>query len=380
MDWLSGSRQGEIKKLVSLLGDPSKREEAARELIRRDAACVPLLLDALQTQDASLLAVYQHILAAIPSSVPMLINSLNTGHPILRGRIVEVLGLSRNSAAVPALTDALKSEFFTVRGRAVTALAKIGDPSVLSSLMPFLKDPEAEVRVAACIAVASFRDPSTFEEIANVLLDDSRLEVRQAAARALGETRHAAAVPYLMEALRDPFWWYEREQAASDLLRALEQMGTAAVPPLIEALADGERTIRKFAATLLGNLRDPIALQELGTTIYDLHHEVSQAAAESLAKYGPSAVDLLSQTARHPEAGIRLNAALALGKISDARVVPILLEMIRDPDRSVKKQVMLSLGVLRDHRAVPALQEITSNRADRELYSLAKELLARFER
>jgi len=41
----------------------------------------------------------------------------------------------------------------------------------------------------------------------------------------------------------------------------------------------------------------------------------------------------------------------------------------------VKKQVIQSLGKLKDPRTLPALQEIASNRADRELHTLAKEVL-----
>jgi hypothetical protein len=38
-------------------------------------------------------------------------------------------------------------------------------------------------------------------------------------------------------------------------------------------------------------------------------------------------------------------------------------------------QAMLALGELRDQRTIPALQEIVSSRADRELSTLAKQIL-----
>jgi HEAT repeat protein len=90
-------------------------------------------------------------------------------------------------------------------------------------LLQALKDGEDEVRSAACLALAFFRDPSTFDEITNVLLDDPKIEVRQAAARGLGNTGHPAALPYLLEALHDSYWWYEREYAAR--LRCRVKMG-----------------------------------------------------------------------------------------------------------------------------------------------------------
>ena len=378
MDWFIGSKQGEAKRLVAQLGDVMKRDRAAQDLIRLGADAAPALIAALQTGDGNLLPLYQQILARIPSATPSLIKTLKTAHPLLRGRAAEVFALSRDRTAVPALLDALHGEYFTVRSRAALALGKIGDPKTIQPLLGALKDDEDEVRIAACLALGIFKDPSTFEEITNVLLDDSKIEVRQAAARTLGNTRHPAALPYLIEALHDSYWWYEHEYAASDLLSAIEKMGTAAVDPLIESLQDKEGTVRKFAATLLGRLGDPRAIEPLGMALYDLHHEVGKVSAESLARFGNPALEILVEALSHPEMWIRIHAISALSRIRDGRVMPILLEMLNDPERDVKKQVIQSLGELKDHRSSGALQEIVANRADRELHALAKQALEGF--
>lgn len=378
MDWLTGSRLGEAKKLISQLVDSSKRDAAAQTLIRMGADSVPALIEALQTQDLSPLLIYQHILAQTPSATPILIKTLSTAHPIVRARVVEIFGFSKDKAAIPALLAALKSEYFTVRARAAWALANIGDEQVIPYLLPLLKDNEDEVRIAVCVALGKFRDPSTFDEITNVLLDDRKIDVRRAAARALGDTKHPAAIPFLMEALRDSFWWYEKEQSSSDLLTAIEKMGIAVVDPLLEALKDKEGTVRKFAASLLGKLGDVRAIEELGMTLYDLHHEVSLTAAEALAKFGPLAVDVLSEGLLHPESAVRKHAIIGLGHIQDARVAPFLIEMLHDPDRIVQKQAIQSLGELHDQKAIPALEEIAANRADREMAMFAKQILETF--
>jgi HEAT repeat protein len=262
-----------------------------------------------------------------------------------------------------------------VRSRATLALGDIGDARVIPALFPLLKDKEDEVRIAACIAIGKFRAPSTFDEITNVLLDDPKIEVRQVAAKVLGETKHPAAISFLMEALRDSFWWYEKEQSAQVLLTAIEGMGPAIVDPLIEALADREVTVRKYAAMVLGNLKDIRAIEELGMAVYDLHHEVSQAAAEALAKFGAPAVGLLSEALRHPEAAVREHAIIGLGRIQDARVAPLLFEMLSDPDRIVQRQAILSVSELNDPHVETALREIANNRADREFSALAKQLI-----
>ena len=380
MNWLTGSKQGEAKRLVTQLGDVTKRDRAAQDLIRLGPDAVPVLLEALQTKDANLLSLCQQILARIPSATPLLIKTLKAAHPIIRGRVAEIFGVNKDLNASPALLEALQGEYFTVRSRAALALGKIGEPKAIQPLIHALEDPEDEVRIAACLALGFFKDPSTFDDITNVLLDDPKIEVRQAAARALGNTGLAAALPYLMEALHDSYWWYEREYAASDLLLAIEKMGVAAVSPLIEALRDKEGTVRKFAAILLGKLGDPRAIEPLSMALYDLHHEVGKVSADSLAQFGVAALDVLVEALSHPEMWIRIHSITALSKINDGRVIPILLEMLNDPEREVKKQVIEALGSLRDPRAFPALQEIVSNRADRELHTLAKQALENLAR
>ena len=377
MNWLTGGRsaQAQAKRLISQLSDPTKRDHAAQELIRLGVDAVPSLVEALSTQDLNLLSLYQQVLARIPSATPTLTKILASTHPIIRGRVAEVFSISKDRTAVSALMDALRGEYFTVRSRAALALGKIGDGKALPLLLNALKDPEDEVRIAACLALGFFKEPSTFDEITNVLLDDPQIEVRQAAAKALGNTGHPAAVPFLMEALHDSFWWFEREYAAVDLLQALEKMGTAAVDPLIEALQDKEGTVRKFAATLLGKLGNSRAIEPLGMALYDMHHDVGSAAAESLARFGAPAVDVLIEALSHPEMWIRIHSISALSKIQDYRITPVLLEMLSDPEREVTKHVIRVLGELKDGRALPALQEIASNRADRELSMLAKQSL-----
>jgi HEAT repeat protein len=375
MDWLTGGKQGEAKRLITQLLDVTKRDRAAQDLIRLGADAVPALLETLQTKDGNLLPLVQQILAHMPSATPTMIKLLAIAHPIIRGRVAEIFTISKDHAAVPALLGAAQGEYFTVRSRAALALGKIGDPKAIQPLVSLLKDPEDEVRIAACLALGLFSDPSTFDEITTVLLDDVKIEVRQAAARALGNTQHPAALPYLMEALHDSFWWYEREYAVGDLLLAIENMGTAAVEPLIKSLQDKEGTVRKFAAILLGKLGDPRAIEPLTMSLYDMHHEVGKASAESLAKFGASSFDVLTEALSHPEMWIRIHAIIGLSHIRDARVASVFVQMLNDPEREVKKQVIRSMGDLKDPRTASVLQEIITNRGDRELHALAKAAL-----
>jgi HEAT repeat protein len=258
-------------------------------------------------------------------------------------------------------------------------LGRIGNKQAIKPLFIALKDPEDDVRSAACLGLGYFKDPSTFDEITTVLLDDPKIEVRQAAARSLGSTQHPAAVPFLMEALGDPYWWYERESAAGDLLTAIEKMGSAAVDPLIDALKDKEGAVRKFAAILLGKIGDPRAIDPLGMALYDMHHDVGKASAEALVNFGANSFEILVEALDHPEMWIRIHSVDVLPKIVEPRVALILLEMLKDPEREVKKHVIEAMGELKDKRTLTALQEIVTKRGDREMHALAKEALEKIK-
>ena len=353
----------------------TKRDRTAQELIKLGADAIPVLIETLQSQSDDLVLPCQHLLARIPSASPQLIKTLETAHPLVRGRAAEIFALSKDKNAMPTLIESLSGEYYTVRARSAIALGHIGDSKAIPHLLGLLKDKEDEVRLAACFALGLFKDSSTFDEIADVLLDDVKIEVRQAAAKALGDTLHPAAVPFLMEALRDSFWWFEREDIVKDLLHAIEKMGEPIVESLIEALADKEKTVRKYSAMILGNLKDVRAIEELGMTLYDLHDEVSNAAGEALAQFGESAIPVLNEALRHPEVAVREHAVISLGKIQSPQVIPLLIEMLKDPERIVRKQVVLSLDGIKDERVTAALKEIASNRADRELSMLAKQVL-----
>jgi len=373
--WLTGG----AKRLIPQLADDVTRDRAAQELIRLDADAVSPLLEALQTRDLDLLPIYQQILARIPSASPALTKTLREAHPIIRARVADILSLRKDPKTVPALLEALQGEYYTVRARAAIALGRIGDKQAVQPLLVALKDVEDDVRIAACLGLGFFKDPSTFDDIATVLLDDPMIEVRQAAAKALGNTRHPAALTYLMEALHDSFWWYEREVAAGDLLSAIEKMGGVAVEPLIEALQDKEGTVRKFAAILLGNIGNARAVEHLGLALYDLHHDVGEVSAEALAKFGAPSFEVLVEALEHPEMWVRIHSVDVLPKVDEPRVGLVLLEMLKDPEREVRKHVIKAMGALKDKRTLPALQDIVADRSDRELHALAKEALEKIK-
>jgi HEAT repeat protein len=374
MDWILGKKD-DSKKWIAQLKDPAKRTQAAQELVRLGPAAVDGLLEAFSDDNLRPLA-KQLLIQIGAQAIPRLSESLASAHPEVRMHVADILGETRNPASLPALTSAARGEFFTVRARAAAALARIGDPQTLSLLIQLLKDKEKIVRMAAAYAVVKFNDPRWLVPLSDVLLEDQQIEVRQSVASAMAESRNAQTVPYLIEALQDSFWWYERQDnAAAPLIEALASFGADAVEPLIQALKHPEGAVRKNAAVLLGMIRDPRAIEPLGMALYDFHVDVGEDAGKALGLYGAASLEIFGEAMHASESSIRIHALTGLGLVHDPRAIELIAHGLRDPDRQVQKRAIFALKVSRHPRALDILTPLAADRNDRELSMLAREAL-----
>jgi len=72
---------------------------------------------------------------------------------------------------------------------------------------------------------------------------------------------------------------------------------------------------------------------------------------------------LLGAAARYPDALVRGQAALAMGRIGNRAALPDLVELMADPDTAVRQDAVFALGLLGDPAAIPALRELVVNSA-----------------
>ncbi|HSL47180.1 MAG TPA: HEAT repeat domain-containing protein [Anaerolineales bacterium] len=113
------------------------------------------------------------------------------------------------------------------------------------------------------------------------------------------------------------------------------------VETLIEQLHSSDWTARCDAARLLGQSRDP------------------------------RAVDALLPDLNDPDWRVRRNAAQALGALRDSRAVDPLIQALKDRTMTVRQRAVVALGRIKDIRALPALIEILLENK-RESYDAAK--------
>jgi len=76
-------------------------------------------------------------------------------------------------------------------------------PLATAVLTAGLSDNEPEVRIACCTVWGTRGGPDAVQQLTRVLSSDTNVDVRLAAAKALGDTRAAGAIPPLAEALAD---------------------------------------------------------------------------------------------------------------------------------------------------------------------------------
>lgn len=105
--------------------------------------------------------------------------------------------------AVPQLTTLLSDTDPWVRMAAARALGEVRNHSAVPTLIATLADADGRVRELAVWALSELKDGRAVAALCNVLLSDSRADVRRGAAEALGEIRSAEALPALKQALND---------------------------------------------------------------------------------------------------------------------------------------------------------------------------------
>jgi HEAT repeat protein len=114
------------------------------------------------------------------------------------------------------------------------------------------------------------------------------------------------------------------------VIEALGRLGPAVVPSLLPMLQEPNGFVRAAAAEALGRIGDPFAVPALVRLLQDRHSFAWQCAANALARYGLPVVPALTEALRHRPG--RKGAAMALGKIGEASVIPVLLKAMESAD------------------------------------------------
>jgi HEAT repeat protein len=173
------------------------------------------------------------------------------------GTLISALGETGSKKAVPFLVDLVKDsgESATIRIAAIESLAKIKDDAGLSAILGAITTSEPLVRTAAVGALGPFSG----KEVDDAILEnfrDSFFRTRVAAAKASGERKLEAAIPYLKYRAEKDEALPVKEQS----IRALGEIGTEDAVTVLEGLfaeqKNPDRVRLLSAETLMKNSAD----------------------------------------------------------------------------------------------------------------------------
>jgi HEAT repeat protein len=332
---LSIRSQEAVQPLVRALNDENATVRAAAAWALagiKSSESVEPLISALSDSDGKVRENAAFTLATIadPRTAPLLV-ALFEDETVSKNIKDSIhLGLAQmGKPALEPLVEALKSSDDSTRYHAATTLGMIASKEVVEAVIPLLNDPNEQVMIQAVWALGKIGDRRALAPLLSMfhrglakgrviealggLKDDSVVELLEdaledglldrSAARALAHIGTEKVIKPLIRAAR-----VEDVRMLEAAKNGMRNVGELAIDPLIECLSDSDFQIREFALDLLGEMRSTKAVSRI--------------------------MDVLA----HDEDDlIRVDAAIALGEIGDARAKESLEKALNDPYKFVRE-------------------------------------------
>ncbi len=239
--------------------------------------------------------------------------------PKVRLEVVRALRELRDLAAVPALVTSMGDGDPKVREEAIGALVEVYAESPRSGPVQGFLDIFSDEYDRSSVLPFTNVDPSVYKALAAALRDE-RGDIREEAALALGILDGRGAVRDLTAALQDP-----EASVRGAAATAIGKVGSAEDgKALIPLLGDESETVRKRVLKALGVLK----VKEAGPALREMYDnnrrkEMGLKALACLSRIGdPSQGDLFRELIQDPDPERKRLAIEALGRISDASMLP----------------------------------------------------------
>ncbi len=132
-----------------------------------------------------------------------------------------------------------------------------------------------------------------------------------------------------------------------------EEIEKGGLESMVKALRNStDPQVRQYAAYLLGEAKNPRAIQPLIEALADFDKSVREQATLALSSIGKAAVEPLAAAMKEPKWETRYRAAEALGKIADEKAVKPLIAALKDNRDHVRYMAAKALRELGDSDAL----------------------------
>ena len=148
-----------------------------------------------------------------------------------------------------------------------------------------------------------------------------------------------------------------------------------AIQPLIEALADFDKSVREQATLALSAI-GKAAIEPLATAMKEPKWETRYRAAEALGKIADEkAVKPLIQGLKDNREHVRYMAAKGLRELGDSDAIEPMIFLLKDENRYVRMMAVRALGAIGGDRATGALNDAMDNEQDEKVKEAIAEAL-----
>jgi len=261
-------------------GDPEMRELLVESLITMDQRAISAVVEALKHSSTSVRkgaieilhglgwvpengqarvtwligqGAEDELVASATHDTAPLLALLRDSAPYARIIAARVLGRVGGPQVVMSLSFALRDTDVQVRRQVASALGNIGTAAVVRPLVKCLRDEVISVVLSAIQGLGSTGLQKAVRPLRHLLLKDEYVEVRSAAAEALGRIGEPAVNALLM-GMRDP-----APVVRAAVVRQLGQTRNIRIMEhVLEALTDPDASVRHNAVDAVGNLGPPV--------------------------------------------------------------------------------------------------------------------------
>lgn len=254
-------------------------------------------------------------LATLPLNSPYF-TSLKAmdGQPLTVEAIAETGASTTYSMDAAALAALLQSPdaSATRQAAAARALGLLGDPSTIDTLLAAAQSNDVQVANAAVESLGALHAEAAVPTLVGMMA-----EPQAAALSSVADALAAIGTPDALAALHSALASNEMTPARHAAMGALERLGSAAVPGLLDLAASGSAVTQRNAVEMLGWIADPAAVDSLTSALQASDPAVRAQAAWAL---GETLAGIAEPTSNQIAAQQSLATAAAADLSPDVRI------------------------------------------------------------
>ncbi|MBU2567854.1 MAG: HEAT repeat domain-containing protein [Elusimicrobia bacterium] len=250
----------------------------------KDYSSIPVALESLKYGDETIRMESEYLLEQLADmqSIDFFLEAAGDQSIVVRGFAMKVLKKFPVAKVLPVVIAGLGDSDPFIRKDAVYILGVIADKSTIPELTRMLKDRDEDIRIETVSALANMGFPRDVLPYMEICLVDKSATVRLEAVKFIHENGDRAFVEGFSNALKKE----SEVTVKEEIIKGLQKMkDPAAIGALKRSLKDMEPSVRKSAASALGDIGDPVIIPDLKKVFYnDYSSEVRAETMVALAK------------------------------------------------------------------------------------------------